>query len=60
MSAIVLASVEDRAAVIALWHAAGLTRPWNDPAADFDRSVAGSASAILMLRAGETLTGSVM
>ncbi len=55
-----LASVEDRAAVIALWHAAGLTRPWNDPAADFDRSVAGSASAILMLRAGETLTGSVM
>jgi ribosomal protein S18 acetylase RimI-like enzyme len=24
----------EEAAVIALWHACGLTRPWNDPAAD--------------------------
>jgi hypothetical protein len=23
---------------VALWHAAGLTRPWNDPVADHDLS----------------------
>jgi ribosomal protein S18 acetylase RimI-like enzyme len=27
----------DEAAVIALWRAAGLTRPWNDPHADIQR-----------------------
>jgi ribosomal protein S18 acetylase RimI-like enzyme len=27
----------DEAAVIALWHACGLTRPWNDPAQDIAR-----------------------
>src|SRR6185295_2017204 len=27
----------DEAAVIALWQAAGLTRPWNDPHADIAR-----------------------
>jgi ribosomal protein S18 acetylase RimI-like enzyme len=27
----------DEAVVIALWHAAGLTRPWNDPHADIAR-----------------------
>jgi ribosomal protein S18 acetylase RimI-like enzyme len=29
----------DRAAVIGLWEAAGLTRPWNDPDRDIDRKV---------------------
>jgi hypothetical protein len=28
----------DREAVIALWHAVGLTRPWNDPGRDIDRA----------------------
>jgi ribosomal protein S18 acetylase RimI-like enzyme len=27
----------DEAAVVALWHACGLTRPWNDPARDIAR-----------------------
>jgi ribosomal protein S18 acetylase RimI-like enzyme len=45
------AATTDRDAVIALWDATGLTRPWNDPVADFDRAVAGAASAILV---GET------
>lgn len=27
----------DRDAVVALWQAAGLTRPWNDPAKDISR-----------------------
>ncbi len=30
----------DRGAVIALWQACGLTRPWNDPSADIDRKLA--------------------
>ena len=29
----------DRAAVIALWQACGLTRPWNDPSRDIDRKL---------------------
>ena len=38
----------DREAVIALWEAAGLCRPWNDPVADFDRALEGEASTILV------------
>ena len=30
----------DTADVIALWEAAGLTRPWNDPARDIERKMA--------------------
>lgn len=29
----------DQEAVIALWHACGLTRPWNDPGADIRRKL---------------------
>ncbi|MEM1113448.1 MAG: GNAT family acetyltransferase [Pseudomonadota bacterium] len=29
----------DRASVIALWEACGLTRPWNDPGKDIDRKM---------------------
>ena len=50
----------DAREVIALWEACGLTRPWNDPAADFARAVAGPASAVLVLREGEALLASVM
>ena len=35
------------AAAVALWHEAGLTRPWNDPVADFVRAVAGPSSVVL-------------
>jgi len=31
---------DDARAVIALWRACDLTRPWNDPAKDIDRKVA--------------------
>ena len=34
-------------AAVALWHAAGLTRPWNDPVADLDRALAGPSSTVL-------------
>lgn len=32
---------------VALWHATGLTRPWNDPVADLDRALAGPSSTVL-------------
>jgi ribosomal protein S18 acetylase RimI-like enzyme len=38
----------DRGAVVALWEAAGLTRPWNPPEADFDRALAGPTSTVLV------------
>ena len=58
--AVVEADANDAAEVIALWEACGLTRPWNDPAADFARAVAGPASAVLVLREGGALAASVM
>jgi ribosomal protein S18 acetylase RimI-like enzyme len=54
------AGPDDAAEVIALWHAAGLTRPWNDPAADFARALAAPDAAVLVVRDGAALTGSVM
>lgn len=35
------------AAAVALWHEAGLTRPWNDPHGDLRRAMDGSSSTIL-------------
>ncbi len=47
--------------VVDLWHRTGLTRPWNDPHADFARAVAGPASAVLGLRDGSgALVGAAM
>lgn len=40
-------STTDRNATIALWDAAGLTRPWNDPSQDFDRAVTGPTSTVM-------------
>lgn len=54
------AMVADRDAVIALWHAAGLTRPWNDPVLDFTRALEGATSAVLVAEGEGGLTGSVM
>jgi ribosomal protein S18 acetylase RimI-like enzyme len=50
----------DACEVIALWESCGLTRPWNDAAADFARAVAGPASAVLVQHEGEALAASVM
>ena len=56
------ATPADAPAVIALWHLCGLTRPWNDPASDYDRALSGPSSAILVSRAQGTgaIIGSVM
>lgn len=32
---------------VSLWHATGLTRPWNDPLADLMRAQAGPTSTVL-------------
>lgn len=56
----IAATEQDAAAVVALWQACGLTRPWNDPHADFALALAGPSSAVLLARDGDALTGSVM
>jgi len=45
-----VAQEKDEAAVIALWEAAGLLRPWNDPHVDFLRAVRSEQSAVLLIR----------
>jgi len=51
------AGPDDSEGVIALWQACGLTRPWNDPAADFDRATAGPSSNVLVLRDPPSASG---
>jgi ribosomal protein S18 acetylase RimI-like enzyme len=51
---------EQRAAAVALWHEAGLTRPWNDPRADLERALAGPASTVLAVATDDELLGTVM
>ena len=50
----------DIAAVIALWQACGLTRPWNDPAADIVLARRGPNSTILIGRDGDAIVATVM
>ncbi|MFA6122586.1 GNAT family acetyltransferase [Sphingomonas sp.] len=54
------ATAADAPAVIALWHACGLTRPWNDPATDFALALGGAVSTVLVARGEGGVTGSVM
>ena len=60
MSAVEALTATDADAAAALWKAAGLTRPWNDPHADFDRALASPTSAVLGLRDGGALVATVM
>lgn len=45
---------------MALWRACDLTRLWNDPDHDFLQAVSGATSAMLIVRDGERVIGSVM
>jgi ribosomal protein S18 acetylase RimI-like enzyme len=54
------ASAADAAAVVALWEAAGLTRPWNDPLRDFTLALDGPTSTVLIIRDEDHVGGSVM
>ena len=50
----------DVAAVIALWQACDLTRPWNDPTADLALARRGPNSTILIGRDGDAIVATVM
>jgi ribosomal protein S18 acetylase RimI-like enzyme len=50
----------DVAAVIALWQACGLTRPWNDPAADIALARRGPNSTILIGRDDDDIVATAM
>ena|ERR1700754_3251157 len=54
------ASIADAEDIIALWHACGLVRPWNDPMTDFRRALESGSSTVLIARASQGLDGSVM
>jgi ribosomal protein S18 acetylase RimI-like enzyme len=51
---------DDIPALVALWEACELTRPWNDPQRDARLAIEGATSTILGLRDGEALIASVM
>lgn len=50
----------DTAAAVTLWAEAGLTRPWNDPAADIALALGSPHSTILAARDAAGLAGTVM
>lgn len=50
----------DRAAVIELWHACELVRPWNDPDLDIDRKLAVGDSLFLVAVVDAVVVGTVM
>jgi ribosomal protein S18 acetylase RimI-like enzyme len=51
---------DDIPALVTLWEACGLTRPWNDPQRDARLAIEGATSTILGLRDGDALIASVM
>lgn len=50
----------DEPAVIALWHACGLVRPWNDPARDIARKRTEQPERFLVATLGGEVVGSAM
>jgi ribosomal protein S18 acetylase RimI-like enzyme len=50
----------DRVALIALWEACALTRPWNDPDADIDRIQVSRDATILIGTVDGAVVASVM
>lgn len=57
ISDLLLTHVDD---AVALWHASGLTRPWNDPHADLARALAGPSSTVLAAVDTGVLAGTAM
>jgi ribosomal protein S18 acetylase RimI-like enzyme len=51
---------DDEAAVIALWRATGLTRPWNDPSKDIARKLRVQPELFLIGELGSELIASAM
>jgi ribosomal protein S18 acetylase RimI-like enzyme len=53
------ATLADSPAIIALWQACGLTRPWNDPAADIALALRNPTSTIWLAQ-DDAVIGTVM
>ncbi len=53
-------AVTDTDAAVALWHATGLTRPWNDPHRDIERKLQVQPELFLVATDGDVLIGTVM
>ena len=51
---------EDEASVIALWHACGLTRPWNNPRLDIARKLGTQPELFLVGSLDATLIATAM
>ena len=51
---------DDVAGAVALWREVALTRPWNDPDADFLRALSGTTSTVLGAREKSLVIGTVM
>ena len=62
LPALSIAAIEDAdvAAVITLWRRCGLTRPWNDPAADIAFARKGPNAAVLVGHNGSDIAASVL
>jgi ribosomal protein S18 acetylase RimI-like enzyme len=60
MLAITAIADADVADVVALWQACGLTRPWNDPAADIALARKGSNAAVLTGRDNGLIVAAVL
>jgi GNAT superfamily N-acetyltransferase len=54
------ATVADREAVVAIWEVCGLTRPWNDPRADFLRALDHDASTVILAERAPHILGTAM
>lgn len=50
----------DEDGVVALWHACGLTRPWNDPHRDIRRKLSEQPELFLVATEKDALIGSAM
>lgn len=50
----------DETHVVALWHACGLTRPWNDPHKDIARKLTVQRELFLVGEVDDTIVASVM
>ena len=50
----------DTESVVALWHACGLTRPWNDPYRDIARKQLVQPELFLVVRDGASVAATIM
>lgn len=62
IAGLAITAIEDAdvTAVVSLWERCGLTRPWNDPAADIALARKGPNSTILLGREDDKIVASVM